>query len=182
MQTVMIHMDERQVDLVWRGAVPYRGPDWFPEMRKMEVRSRKAEVRAMSSSGPNRLVYVFPAVAFAAVGLYYIYGAVDRLGLETHQAEARVTGKQVAPGSTTYNTVIAAGRAWTQSTTTRMPASWRWSSTGQATGGAVDPQTYDSLKEGDQVHVQFKRTRFSNRSWSPTCAGSGSEPTCCGRP
>ena len=37
MQTVMIHMDERQVDLVWRGAVPYRGPDWLPEMRKMEV-------------------------------------------------------------------------------------------------------------------------------------------------
>lgn len=37
LQTVMIRMDDRQVDLVWRGAVPYRGPDWLPEMRKMEV-------------------------------------------------------------------------------------------------------------------------------------------------
>ena len=37
LQTVMIRMDERQVDLVWRGAVPYRGPDWLPEMRKMDV-------------------------------------------------------------------------------------------------------------------------------------------------
>jgi hypothetical protein len=37
MQTVMIRMDEQQIDLVWRGAVPYRGPDWLPEMRKMEV-------------------------------------------------------------------------------------------------------------------------------------------------
>lgn len=37
MQTVMIRMDEQEVDLVWRGAVPYRGPDWLPEMRKMEV-------------------------------------------------------------------------------------------------------------------------------------------------
>lgn len=117
----------------------------------------------MSSSGPNRLVYVFPAVAFAAVGLYYIYGAVDRLGLETHQAEARVTGKQVAPGSTTYNTVIAAGRAWTQSTTNPDARIVALELEGQATGGAVDPQTYDSLKEGDQVHVQFKRTRFSNQ-------------------
>lgn len=37
MHTVMIRMDERQVDLVWRGAIPYPGPDWLPQMRKMEV-------------------------------------------------------------------------------------------------------------------------------------------------
>jgi hypothetical protein len=37
LHTVMIRMDEEQVDLVWRGAVPYRGPDWLPEMRKMNV-------------------------------------------------------------------------------------------------------------------------------------------------
>jgi len=35
--TVMIHMEERQVDIVWRGAVPYKGPDWLVEMRKMET-------------------------------------------------------------------------------------------------------------------------------------------------
>jgi hypothetical protein len=33
----MIHMDEGEVDLLWRGAVPYRGPDWLPQMRKMDV-------------------------------------------------------------------------------------------------------------------------------------------------
>ncbi len=37
MHTVMIRMEDRQVDLVWRGAVPYQGPDWLPQMRKMEV-------------------------------------------------------------------------------------------------------------------------------------------------
>jgi hypothetical protein len=37
LHTVMIRMEERQVDLVWRGAVPYPGPDWLPQMRKMEV-------------------------------------------------------------------------------------------------------------------------------------------------
>jgi len=30
-------MEDRQVDLVWRGAVPYPGPDWLPKMKKMEV-------------------------------------------------------------------------------------------------------------------------------------------------
>jgi hypothetical protein len=37
LHTVMIDMNERQLDLVWRGAVPYPGPDWLPEMRKMEA-------------------------------------------------------------------------------------------------------------------------------------------------
>ena len=37
LHTVMIRMEERQVDLVWRAAAPYPGPDWLPEMKKMEV-------------------------------------------------------------------------------------------------------------------------------------------------
>jgi hypothetical protein len=37
LHTVMIRMEEREVDLVWRAASPYPGPDWLPQMRKMEV-------------------------------------------------------------------------------------------------------------------------------------------------
>jgi hypothetical protein len=37
LHTVMIHLEQRQVDLVWRGAVPYPGLNWLPQMRKMEV-------------------------------------------------------------------------------------------------------------------------------------------------
>ncbi len=37
LHTVMIRMEEGQVDLVWRAAAPYRGPDWLPEMRRMDV-------------------------------------------------------------------------------------------------------------------------------------------------
>jgi hypothetical protein len=37
LHTVMVRVDELQVDLVWRGAVEYPGPDWLPQMRKMEV-------------------------------------------------------------------------------------------------------------------------------------------------
>jgi hypothetical protein len=37
LHTVMIRMEVRQVDLVWRAAVPYPGPDWLPKMKKMEV-------------------------------------------------------------------------------------------------------------------------------------------------
>jgi hypothetical protein len=37
LHTVMIRMEERQLDLVWRGAVPYPGLDWLPQMRRMDV-------------------------------------------------------------------------------------------------------------------------------------------------
>lgn len=40
LHTVMVQVEERRVDLVWRGAFPYRGPDWLPEMKKMEVRAQ----------------------------------------------------------------------------------------------------------------------------------------------
>jgi hypothetical protein len=35
--TVMIHMDERRVDIVWRRSFPYRGLAWLPQTDKMEV-------------------------------------------------------------------------------------------------------------------------------------------------
>lgn len=40
LHTVMIRLEERQVDMVWRMAVPYPGPDWLTQMPKMEVMVR----------------------------------------------------------------------------------------------------------------------------------------------
>jgi hypothetical protein len=37
LHTVMIHMDEGEIDLIWRGAVVYEGPEWLPQLRKMEI-------------------------------------------------------------------------------------------------------------------------------------------------
>jgi len=37
LHTVAIDMDELRLDVVWRGAVDYAGPEWLPQMRKMEV-------------------------------------------------------------------------------------------------------------------------------------------------
>jgi hypothetical protein len=37
LHTVQIRMEDRQVDLVWRGAVPYSGMDWLPEMKRLEI-------------------------------------------------------------------------------------------------------------------------------------------------
>src|SRR5262249_49611439 len=37
LHTVMIRMDDAKVDLVWRAAIAYRGPDWLPEMTKLDL-------------------------------------------------------------------------------------------------------------------------------------------------
>jgi hypothetical protein len=37
LQTVMIRLDDSEVDLVWCGAIPYAGPDWLPQMRRLEI-------------------------------------------------------------------------------------------------------------------------------------------------
>ena len=117
----------------------------------------------MPDNGPSALVYAFPAMALAAVLAYFLYGAVDRLGLENRRAEARVTGKQVARGSTTYNTNVVAGRAWTQASKNSDAYVIGLEVDGQAAGGAVTPQLSESLRAGDLVRIEFQRTRFSKQ-------------------
>jgi len=111
----------------------------------------------------NLFAYAFPAVALAGVTVYLLYSALNRFGLARHETQARVTGKQFAPGSTTYNTNIVAGQALTQSS--RNPDAYiiTLELNGVATGGAVTPQMYELLQPGELVHVTFKRTRFSNQ-------------------
>ena len=37
LHSLLVRIEDRQVDLVWRAAFPYQGPEWLPEMRRMEV-------------------------------------------------------------------------------------------------------------------------------------------------
>ncbi len=117
----------------------------------------------MRPESPNPFVYAFPAVVLVCVLMYFLYGAVDRMGLETHQAEARVTGKQFAAGSTTYRTTVVNGRTVTQSD--RNPDAYivALDLEGVPTGGVVSPDLYESLETGERVRVQFQRTRLTKR-------------------
>jgi hypothetical protein len=109
------------------------------------------------------LTYLFPALALAAVLLYFVYGAVDRFGLATEQSDARVTGKQVYKGSTTYTSDVVAGRTWVKSSTNPDAYVVSLDMGGFATGGAVSPELYESLQPGERVRVEFRRTRFSRQ-------------------
>ena len=36
-QTVLVRMEQRQIDIVWRGALAYPGRDWLVRLRKMDI-------------------------------------------------------------------------------------------------------------------------------------------------
>jgi hypothetical protein len=117
----------------------------------------------MAENGPSPLVYAFPAVALGVVLLWYVYGAVDRFGLDVQRAQARVTGRQFAKGSTTYNTKVIAGQTLVEGTKNPDAYVIGLEVDGEAAGGAVTPELYSSLQPGDIVHVEFQRTRFSKK-------------------
>jgi hypothetical protein len=117
----------------------------------------------MTAFSANPLAYIFPAIVLVAVAGYYAYGAVDRVGLATYATEAIVTGKQFTPGSTTYNTNIAAGRAWTQSQQQPDVYAVTLQVGGEQTVALVGKATFDALKVSDRARVQARRTRISGQ-------------------
>ena len=96
--------------------------------------------------------------------LYYLYGAVDRLGLESQRDAGAGDGEAVRRriDDLQHRTSSPAGRG-RRRRRIRM-STWSGSiSNGEATGGAVTPQLYESLQPGDLVQVEFQRTRFSKQ-------------------
>ncbi len=107
--------------------------------------------------------YIMPAVILGAVLVYYLYGAIDKVGLETHTADAIVTSKTHTQGSTNFVTRIAGDRAWTQAQ--QQPDFYVISLTveGEPTVALVLKDKFDRLNEGDQVRVTIRHTRISGK-------------------
>jgi L-fucose isomerase-like protein len=117
----------------------------------------------MQPEGPSLFVYIFPGILLVAVLWYFLHGAVDRMALETSRAEARVTGKQIAPGSTTYTTEVIGDGTMTRAN--ENPEAYVVSLVvdGVETSGVVSRQLYDSIETGERVYVTVRRTRLSKR-------------------
>jgi len=107
--------------------------------------------------------YIMPAVILGAVLIYYLYGAIDKVGLETQSINAIVTAKTHTPGSTTYVNRIAAGRSWTQAQQQQDFYAVSLNIEGEATVALVTKEKFDRLQENDRVHVTVRRTRISGK-------------------
>lgn len=117
----------------------------------------------MTPFSANPVLFIFIVIILVAVVAYYAYGAFDRLGVEAQAVEATVIGKQYNPPSTTYNTNIAGGRAWTQAQTVEETYALTLQVGDEQTVGLVSKQLFEILKAGDKVQAKIRRTRFSGK-------------------
>ena len=117
----------------------------------------------MTPYSANPFIYIFSIVAIGAVLIYYVYGAIDRGGLELNTAPATVEGKQFTESGKSYYTTIAGGRAWVQSQDTPETYAVVLNVGNERTAGVVSKQVYDSLKVNDSVQVKMRRTRITGR-------------------
>jgi hypothetical protein len=117
----------------------------------------------MTAFKANPFAYIFPAILIFAVVIYFIYGALNRLGLPTQTVAATVTNKTYTPGTTTYNNNVVAGRTYVQSY--QQPDTYALSLeiNGQNTVGLVTKDQYDAINIGDQVTATIAYTRFSKQ-------------------
>ena len=98
--------------------------------------------------------------------LYYVYGALDRVGLgDAARAGASRRASSTRAGiDDVSHTNIVAGRAWTQSTEIPEAYVMTLDIGGEPTGrGGVAGDVRRRCRPGDCVQVAFTRTRFSNQ-------------------
>lgn len=116
-----------------------------------------------TQSHANPFGFIFSVAIVAAVGLYYLYGAVDHMGLEERAAAATVLGKQFTESGKSYYTTIAGGRAWVQSQQTPETYAVVLDVGGERTAGVTSKAIYESLQPSDRVQVKMRRTRVTGR-------------------
>lgn len=117
----------------------------------------------MSAFKANPFAYIFPALVLVGVGGYYLYGILDRSGLDTQVVQARVTGKQFTPGATTYTTNVVDNRAFTQSIDQPDAYVVTLDVGGQPSSAYVTKELFATLEAGDSVQARLRRTRFSRQ-------------------
>ena len=110
--------------------------------------------------------FIMPALILGATLIYFLYYAVDKVGLATTAANAVVTDKTFTQGSTTYVNRIAGGRSWTQAQ--QQPDYYAISIEIKALNNEpsvalVTKDKFDRLTKGDQVRITFHRTRITGR-------------------
>jgi hypothetical protein len=111
----------------------------------------------------NPFAFIFPACALAAVALYFLYGAFDRIGLDVTSGVGTVTGKQYNPSGKGYYTTIIDGRSVVQSQERPETYALTLVVNGEPTSGLVSKQLYESINPNDNVQVRIRRTRITKR-------------------
>lgn len=110
---------------------------------------------------PNRFIYLFSLAVLAAVGLYYLYMAVDGFALQEQSGMSKVVGKEYRPPGRTYITQVLAGRTTTLPQVTPEVYMLKLDINGKPTEYAVTKELYNTINPGDQIRASYKKRRIT---------------------
>ena len=100
-------------------------------------------------------------VMLVGMGLYFLFMAVNNLGLVDRHATATVISKEYRKADTTYTTQKIGNRMQTLPQTTSEMYILKLDVNGKPTECAVDKWLYNELHTGEQVKVVYKKKRIS---------------------
>jgi hypothetical protein len=109
----------------------------------------------------RNFMHVFGGIILLGVALYYIFWAVNSLGLEDRSALATVTGKEYHGPGTSYQAQNIGGRNFVRSLRTPEAYVVQLKLNDEETFAAVQKGLYDALNTNDQVQATYQRRRIT---------------------
>jgi hypothetical protein len=106
-------------------------------------------------------MYIAGIVILICVGLYFLFMAVDGLGLEVQTGTAKVLGLEYREAGKTYTTEIINNRPYVRPQARPEMYLLKLDINGRETAGAVPRALYEAVQPGDQVRVTYQRRRIT---------------------
>ncbi len=118
--------------------------------------------QATSSNIPSsaNFMYIFGAIILVCVGIYFLFMAVDGLGLSDQRGTAKVIAKGYRQAGKTYITQIVANRPVVLPQVTPEMYILQLDIGGSRTEAAVDKDLYEAINPEDQVQVIYQKRRI----------------------
>lgn len=105
-------------------------------------------------------MYIFGAIILVCVAIYFLFLAIDSLGLQEQKGTAKVTGKGYRQAGKTYITQIVANRPVVLPQVKPEMYILQLDIGGSKTECAVDKSLYEVINPEDQVQVIYQKRRI----------------------
>lgn len=105
-------------------------------------------------------MYIFGAIAIVCFALYFLFMAIDGLGLKETQATAKVIAKGYKQAGKTYVTQIVANRPVVLPQATPEMYLLQLNIGGKKTECAVEKSIYENINAEDLIQVIFQKRRI----------------------
>jgi len=114
-----------------------------------------------SEAGAVSFMPVLGAIILVLVAIYFLFQAVDGMGLASQSGRAAVVGKEYRPAGQTYTREVVGNQTLNVPKTTPEMHILELDLDGRRVQGTTDRALYESISAGDQVQVTYQQRRIT---------------------